>query len=130
MAQGENGSKPQKGLGRLRRHPTGRIALKVGIALLGGLVVAIGILLIPLPGPGWLIVFAGLGIWAVEFHWARRLLNWGRERLRLWTFWASAQSWPVRALIGILGLLFVVLVISVSLRLTLGVNVLSVLPGR
>lgn len=130
MAQGENGSKPSKGLGRLRQHPTGRIALKVGIAILGAVVVAIGIALIPLPGPGWLIVFAGLGIWAIEFHWARRLLDWGHARFRLWTFWVSAQSWPVRALIGVLGLLLVAVVILVSLRLTFGLDVLSVLRGR
>ncbi|MBB5872981.1 uncharacterized protein (TIGR02611 family) [Allocatelliglobosispora scoriae] len=100
------------------------------IGILGALVVGLGVLLIPLPGPGWLIVFAGLGIWAIEFHWAKRLLTWGREKFRLWTFWISAQSWPVRALIGAIGLIFVAVVLAVSLRVTFGIDVLSWLPGR
>lgn len=127
---GEKGTKPAKGLGRLRQYPTGRIALKVVIALLGAAVVGTGIVLIPLPGPGWLIVFAGLGIWAIEFDWARRLLAWGRARFRIWTFWVSAQSPLVRTLIGLLGLAFITAVVAISLRLTFGVSILSVLPGR
>src|SRR5689334_2287138 len=51
----------------IRANPTGRYALRIIIGLLGGLVVLAGLVLIPLPGPGWLIVFAGLGIWAIEF---------------------------------------------------------------
>ena len=27
------------------------------------------------PGPGWLVIFAGLSVLAVEFAWARRLLK-------------------------------------------------------
>ncbi len=32
-----------------------------------------GVRLVPLPGPGWLIVFLGLAILGTEFAWARRL---------------------------------------------------------
>lgn len=125
MARGETGSKPPKGLERLRGHPTGRIVFKIGIAIVGALVVGLGLLLIPLPGPGWLIVFAGVGIWAVEFHWARRLLHWGRQRFRLWTFWIAAKPWPVRAIIGFIGLCFVSTVVAVSLRYTAGIDLIS-----
>jgi len=41
----------------------------------------VGIVLIPLPGPGWLIVFGGLAILATEYVWARRLLNYSRRRV-------------------------------------------------
>ena len=34
-----------------------------------------GSILVPLPGPGWLIVFAGLAILATEYVWAQRLLT-------------------------------------------------------
>jgi uncharacterized protein (TIGR02611 family) len=60
---------------RIRANPTGRLALKIGIGVLGGLVVALGIVLIPFPGPGWAIVILGLAIWAVEFAWAKNLLE-------------------------------------------------------
>ncbi len=53
-------------------------ARKVLIAVLGGLVIFIGIVLIPLPGPGWLIIFGGLAILGTEFPAARRV----QERLR------------------------------------------------
>lgn len=42
------------------------------IALIGGTVLAIGALLLVLPGPGIPIVAAGLAILATEFVWARR----------------------------------------------------------
>jgi uncharacterized protein (TIGR02611 family) len=37
--------------------------------------VLVGLLLVPLPGPGWATVFEGLGILATEFRWADRLLR-------------------------------------------------------
>jgi uncharacterized protein (TIGR02611 family) len=135
MVQGETKTRPPrrrplKSLDRLRQHPTGRLVLKVTIAVLGALVVGVGTLLIPLPGPGWLIVFAGIGIWAVEFHWARRLLAWGRRWSRRWTFWVTTKAWPVRMLIGLLGLIFISGVIAGSLRLTLGIDVVSPLLNQ
>lgn len=45
---------------------------KTVIAIVGVIVVIIGIILMPLPGPGLLIVLAGLLILATEFEWARR----------------------------------------------------------
>lgn len=42
------------------------------VGVFGVLVATIGIILIPLPGPGLLIVLAGLLILSIEFEWARR----------------------------------------------------------
>ena len=47
----------------------------------GLVLVAGGLVLVPLPGPGWLIVFLGIGIWATEFPWAARLLTWVRAKV-------------------------------------------------
>jgi uncharacterized protein (TIGR02611 family) len=47
----------------------------------GFMVLILGILAIPLPGPGWLIVGLGLGILAQDFVWAERTLNQVRKRL-------------------------------------------------
>lgn len=41
----------------------------------GFAVLALGIVLLVGPGPGWLVILLGLGLLAVDFAWARRLLN-------------------------------------------------------
>ncbi|MFC7545911.1 TIGR02611 family protein [Plantactinospora sp. GCM10030261] len=109
----------------IRANPTGRIALKIVIGLLGALVVALGAALIPLPGPGWLIVIAGLAIWAIEFHWARRLLAFTRRNVRAWTTWVGRRSWPIRVLLGTVGLVFVGVVVWLSLKVGLGIDVFA-----
>ena len=58
-----------------------RTVWKAGVFVVGWAVVVVGIVLIPLPGPGWLVVFAGLAILATEFAWARRLLRWAKAQL-------------------------------------------------
>lgn len=109
----------------IRSNPTGRIALKVAVGLAGALVVAIGAALIPLPGPGWLIVIGGLAIWAVEFHWARRLLAFTRRNVQAWTRWVTRQSLAVRLLIGAAGLVFVSTVVWLSLKYSLGIDLVG-----
>jgi tellurite resistance protein TerC/cation:H+ antiporter len=52
-----------------------RQARRVVIAVIGGTVVLLGILMIFTPGPGWLFILLGLSILSAEFVWARRLLK-------------------------------------------------------
>src|ERR1700753_476143 len=87
-------------LDKIRSNPTGRLTLKIGIGVLGALVIALGIILIPFPGPGWAIVILGLAIWAIEFTWAKRLLEYTKRQVQSWTRWIGRRSWPVRALLG------------------------------
>jgi uncharacterized protein (TIGR02611 family) len=89
------------------RHRTLDLSYRVMVALLGAAVVVGGIALIPLPGPGWLIVFGGLAILSTEFEWAGRLLDFARRKVLGWTHWVGRQSLLVRGLIGLVGLLFV-----------------------
>jgi uncharacterized protein (TIGR02611 family) len=56
-----------------------RFARKVAVAVIGGTVLAIGIALIVLPGPAFIVIPLGLAILATEFLWARRLLRRVRE---------------------------------------------------
>jgi uncharacterized protein (TIGR02611 family) len=44
------------------------ILRKVGIASLGGAVLVVGLILVPLPGPGFLVCLLGLMILALEFQ--------------------------------------------------------------
>jgi uncharacterized protein (TIGR02611 family) len=109
----------------IRANPLGDLAIKIFIAVLGGLVVALGIVLIPLPGPGWLIVIGGLAIWAIEFIWARHLLAFTRNKLRIWTNWIKRQSLPARLLIGVVGLVFVGLIALLTMKYSMGVDLLG-----
>lgn len=52
-----------------------RHARRVIVAVVGLTVLLIGIALIVLPGPAFVIIPIGLGILAAEFAWARRLLH-------------------------------------------------------
>lgn len=45
---------------------------KFAVAITGFTVVIVGIALLVLPGPGILVIIAGLAILAIEFEWARR----------------------------------------------------------
>ena len=48
---------------------------KFFIALIGGTVVLIGVVMLVLPGPGVLVIAGGLAILATEFIWARRAMR-------------------------------------------------------
>ncbi len=43
--------------------------------LFGFSLLALGIIMIVTPGPGWLTILLALGVLAAEFVWARRLLD-------------------------------------------------------
>ncbi|BBZ34100.1 TIGR02611 family protein [Mycolicibacterium confluentis] len=86
-------------------------AYRIVVGAVGLLVLGIGILAIPYPGPGWAIVFVGLGILATEFDWARRLLAWVRERYSRFMAWFWLQGWWVKAL----GVLFTAAVVMATM---------------
>jgi uncharacterized protein (TIGR02611 family) len=67
--------------------------------VVGTVVLAAGIVMIPYPGPGWLVVFAGLAILASEFAWARRVLRYARSHYDAWTAWLGRQPWWMTVLV-------------------------------
>lgn len=81
---------------------------KTFTGILGGVVLLVGIVAIPYPGPGWLIVFAGLGILATEFVWAKRLLDFARTKYDSWQNWLKEQPGWLRAGFWILTCIVVV----------------------
>jgi len=52
-----------------------RIAAGLGLVLLG-------LFLLVLPGPGILTIAGGLAILAIDFVWARRVLDWMKDRYK------------------------------------------------
>ncbi|WP_030754310.1 TIGR02611 family protein [Streptomyces sp. NRRL F-5135] len=57
------------------------LSWQVGVFVVGLAVVITGIIMLPLPGPGWLVIFAGMAIWATEFVWAQLVLRWTRRKV-------------------------------------------------
>ncbi|MBH5337924.1 TIGR02611 family protein [Streptomyces pactum] len=54
---------------------------QVGVFIVGLAVVVVGIIMLPLPGPGWVVIFAGMAIWATEFVWAQVVLRWTKRKV-------------------------------------------------
>jgi uncharacterized protein (TIGR02611 family) len=103
---------------RLKKHPALALAWRIGVGVIGTAVVLLGLVLVPFPGPGWLIVFVGLGILATEFAWAERLLDFGRAKFTSWLRWVGRQHLAVRALISVATLAFVAAVVLLTLKLS------------
>jgi uncharacterized protein (TIGR02611 family) len=60
---------------RRERHRERNRLIRVVWAMFGFLVVLVGLVMLVTPGPGLLVVALGLGILALEFAWAERLLE-------------------------------------------------------
>jgi tellurite resistance protein TerC len=60
-------------------HPTLRVAKRIVVAVIGGTVTLIGIALIVLPGPAFIVIPVGLSILATQFLWAKRFLKKARK---------------------------------------------------
>jgi tellurite resistance protein TerC len=60
------------------KHPlynSYRIAKRIAIGIVGGSVLVVGICMIVLPGPAFIVIPVGLGILGIEFAWARLWLK-------------------------------------------------------
>lgn len=103
IVEGENPNHPiRQWLRGLRASVAGKprlnLAYRVLVAVLGGTIVIVGIILIPLPGPGWLTVFLGLAVLSTEYHWARRVSNFAKRQLaRFWAWWNARRAQRRRA---------------------------------
>lgn len=50
------------------------LLIKIGVTVAGPLVILAGVAMLVLPGPGLLVIAAGLALLALEYQWARRSL--------------------------------------------------------
>ncbi|MFI6760927.1 phosphatase PAP2 family protein [Micromonospora sp. NPDC050417] len=83
------GHRPRHGGGTGR----GRALRRIGIAVAGGVIILAGLLMLVLPGPGWLTIFAGLSLLGREFPWAKRLADRPRRGLvRLRDRWRESSA--------------------------------------
>lgn len=63
-----------------------RLGRRIGIAIAGSAVVAVGVAMIVLPGPAIIVIPLGLGILSLEF-----------ERPRVWLAWLKARGVRLRS---------------------------------
>ena len=94
VAEGERPDRPIRRMLRgIRRGIDRRPVLRRAYRVLGGVIAVGGLLLVPLPGPGWLVVFLGLAILGTEFAWAKRLAALTKRQLaRFWAWWQARRA--------------------------------------
>lgn len=63
---------------RVRVHGL-RAARRIVVAVIGSTILAVGLALLVLPGPAFLVIPIGLAVLALEFEWARRWLRRARD---------------------------------------------------
>ena len=68
-----------EGVMSIDHQPGLRLAKRIVVAVVGGTITLIGIALLILPGPAFIVIPVGLSILATEFVWARRFLRKARE---------------------------------------------------
>lgn len=98
---------------RLRERRVADLVYRIVVGVVGLLVLVVGIIAIPYPGPGWAIVFVGLAILATEFEWARKLLAYARVRYDAAMAWFKEQGLWVQ----VLGAVFTAAIVLVTLWL-------------
>src|SRR6478752_3195284 len=82
--------------------PVRAVVVKVLVTIGGPLVIAAGVAMLVLPGPGLVVIALGFALLALEYEWARHalgLLGSGLARLRTLVF--PRESSPVRRMVGL-----------------------------
>ncbi|WP_155339733.1 TIGR02611 family protein [Acrocarpospora corrugata] len=114
-----------KWLDRVRSTKAGRLTLKIVVGIVGGAMVIGGLIMVPFPGPGWLIVFGGLALLATEFHWASNVLVFARRMVGAATGWLKRQNWFVRIFAGVLTFVLAAAIVWFCLKLTLKIDLIQ-----
>ena len=92
---------------RLRRNRLTHAIWRTAVGVVGGVVTIAGLVMVPAPGPGWLVVFFGLLILASEFEFAQQWLDVAKRQVGQWNDWIMGQAIWVRGVVA-LGTLLIV----------------------
>jgi uncharacterized protein (TIGR02611 family) len=84
---------------RIRWNRHSHLIYRVVVGVIGRSVVVSGLIMVPFPGPGWLVVLSVWGLWASEFERAQRLLRPATGTLKAWTGWLIPRPWWVKGLV-------------------------------
>jgi uncharacterized protein (TIGR02611 family) len=66
---------------------------RTAVALLGLILIALGFISGPLPGPGGIpLVLLGLAVWSSEFEWAHQLMQSFKAQLHRYRTWSTSKK--------------------------------------
>src|SRR5215213_5640697 len=66
---------------------------RIAVGLLGLILVVLGAIIAPLPGPGGApLILLGLAVWSSEFEWAQQLMQWLKAKLHRYRTWSGAKK--------------------------------------
>jgi uncharacterized protein (TIGR02611 family) len=109
---------------RRRQGEQGHIVWRIFLITLGAVIALGSLVLVPLPGPGWITVFVGLMILGGELLPAARFLDWLEIQLRkLW--WLVQKVWRA----SFLGKVAVVMVVGSCVAAIIYVGYLLLFSG-
>lgn len=69
---------------------------RVAVFVLGLALILAGIPMVPLVGPGWVVIFIGLFLWSTEFMWARRVTQFVKAEVKTFDQWARHLPWKLK----------------------------------
>ena len=95
----------------IKKTKAGRFFWRVVIGLVGGAITVFGAIALVGPGPGILIVIAGLGILATEFAWAARVMVRTRTYAQKAADKVGIPKWVQLALIAGVAVLSILLIL-------------------
>ena len=87
---------------KIRSNPHSHLIYRIVVGVVGLIIVVLGLLMVPFPGPGWFVVLLGLAILASEFERAQQLLHLARHTLKTWNERLQPQSWWIKGLVLLL----------------------------
>ena len=85
---------------RVRADPRTGLLYRIGIGLLGLLLVLLGLLTGAFPGPGGIpLVLIGVALWSTEFRWARRLRHWFMQQIARFRSWSGLRQFAAAGIL-------------------------------
>jgi uncharacterized protein (TIGR02611 family) len=95
----------------IKKTVIGRLVWRIIIGLIGGAITVTGAIALVGPGPGILIVLAGLGILATEFAWAARVMVHTRTYAQKAADKAGIPKWAQFALIAVGAVISIIVIL-------------------
>ena len=119
---------------RIRQNPHQLRIYRVGVAIAGLLLICLGIITGPLPGPGGIpLVLLGLATWSSEFEWAYRLRIRLKAEIKKYGGWPTGKKvafWVAfSAVCGSLGYAYLLILGIPFWMPEVGASLLDHLPG-
>ena len=95
----------------IKKTVIGRLVWRIIIGFIGGAVTVAGAIALVGPGPGILIVLAGLGILATEFAWAARVMARTRTYAQKAADKAGIPKWAQLAMIAVGAVISIIVIL-------------------